>query len=35
MNLVVRKGEGGEMEVERVPVPEVPEELAAIIKEMG
>lgn len=35
VNLVVRKGEGGEMEVERVPVPEVPAELAAIIKEMG
>ena len=35
VNLVVTKGEGGEMQVERVPVPEVPEELAAIIKEIG
>ena len=35
VNLVVRKGEGGEMKVERVPVPEVPGELTAIITEMG
>ncbi len=35
VNLVVRKGEGGEMQVERVPVPELPEELAATIKEIG
>ena len=35
VNLVVTKGEGGEMQVDRVPVPEVPEELATIIREMG
>ncbi|MDE0083572.1 MAG: fumarate reductase/succinate dehydrogenase flavoprotein subunit [Gammaproteobacteria bacterium] len=35
VNLVVRKGEDGGMEVEQRAVPEVPGELATIIKEMG
>ena len=35
VNLVVRKGEDGGMEVEQRAVPEVPGELAAVIKEMG
>ena len=35
VNLVVRKGEGGDMEIERVPNPPMPAELRAIIEEMG
>ena len=34
MNVVVRRGKGGEMEVRRVPIPEMPPELKAIIEEM-
>ncbi|HEX8245199.1 MAG TPA: fumarate reductase/succinate dehydrogenase flavoprotein subunit [Longimicrobium sp.] len=34
-NIVVRKGEDGSMRMERVPVAEMPEELKAVIKEMG
>jgi succinate dehydrogenase / fumarate reductase flavoprotein subunit len=33
INMVVRKSRNGPMEVERVPVPEMPAELQAIIKE--
>jgi succinate dehydrogenase / fumarate reductase flavoprotein subunit len=35
LNLVVRKGAGGAMEVERVPTRPLPDELAKIIEEMG
>jgi len=35
VNLVVRKGEGGGMEVERVPIPPVPETLKRILEEIG
>jgi succinate dehydrogenase / fumarate reductase flavoprotein subunit len=35
VNLVIRKGVGGQMEVERVPVPALPPELASIVEEMG
>ncbi len=35
VNLVLRRGESGRMEIERLPVPPVPEELAQIIEEMG
>lgn len=35
VNLVVRRGADGRMEVEKVPVPPIPEELASIIEEMG
>jgi len=34
-NVVVRKGEGGEMRVERREIAEMPEELKAVITEMG
>ena len=34
LNLVVRKGRDGRMEVSRAPIPEMPEELKRIIKEM-
>jgi len=34
VNIVVRKGEGGAMRVERVPLPPMPAELAAVIEEM-
>ena len=34
-NLTVRKGPDGAMQVERLPIPEMPAELQAIIKEMG
>ena len=34
-NIVVRKGESGEMVVERRTIPEMPEELKAVIEEMG
>jgi len=34
VNLVVRRGEGGEMEIERVPIAPLPEELRTIIEEM-
>jgi succinate dehydrogenase / fumarate reductase flavoprotein subunit len=34
INLVVRKGNGGEMQIEEVPIPEMPAELKAIIEEM-
>ena len=33
-NLVVRKGAGGEMTLERVPIPPMPAELQAVIEEM-
>jgi succinate dehydrogenase / fumarate reductase flavoprotein subunit len=35
VNLVVRKGEGGGMEVERVAIPALPEALKGIIEEIG
>ncbi|MBI3407272.1 MAG: fumarate reductase/succinate dehydrogenase flavoprotein subunit [Planctomycetes bacterium] len=35
VNLVVRKGPDGQMQLEEVPIPEMPEELKQIIKEMG
>jgi succinate dehydrogenase / fumarate reductase flavoprotein subunit len=35
MNVVVRKGADGAMEVQRVPIPELPAELKQIIEEMG
>src|SRR5437762_596190 len=35
VNLVSRKGPDGRMQVEEVPIPEMPEELKQIIKEMG
>ena len=34
-NFTVKKGAGGEMQIERVPIPEMPEELKQIIEEMG
>ena len=34
-NLVVRKGQEGDMVVERRPIPEMPQELRSIIEEMG
>ena len=33
-NFVVRKGRDGRMDVSRAPIPEMPEELKRIIKEM-
>jgi succinate dehydrogenase / fumarate reductase, flavoprotein subunit len=33
-NLIVRKGPGGEMRLERVPIPPMPKELQAVIEEM-
>jgi succinate dehydrogenase / fumarate reductase flavoprotein subunit len=33
-NVVVRKGEDGQMRVERVPIPEMPVELRQVIEEM-
>jgi len=33
-NFVVRKGDGGEMRVERAPIPPMPDELKAVIEEM-
>ncbi len=33
-NIVIRQGEGGEMLVEKRPIPPLPEELSAVIKEM-
>jgi succinate dehydrogenase / fumarate reductase flavoprotein subunit len=35
VNLVVRKGDGGEMEVDRVPISPLPEPLKRIIEEIG
>jgi succinate dehydrogenase / fumarate reductase flavoprotein subunit len=35
VNLVVRKGESGEMELGRVPIPEIPQEFAELIAETG
>ena len=35
VNLVIRKGESGQMEVERVPISQIPPELAELIREMG
>jgi succinate dehydrogenase / fumarate reductase flavoprotein subunit len=35
VNLVVRKGGSGAMELERVPVPQIPQEFAELIAEMG
>ena len=34
-NNVIRRGSDGSMEIERVPIPEMPDKLKAIIKEMG
>jgi succinate dehydrogenase / fumarate reductase flavoprotein subunit len=34
LNFVVRKGRDGRMEVSRAPIPEMPEDLKRIIKEM-
>jgi succinate dehydrogenase / fumarate reductase flavoprotein subunit len=34
-NVVLRRGEDGEMRVERRPIPPMPDELKAIVKEMG
>jgi succinate dehydrogenase / fumarate reductase flavoprotein subunit len=34
-NIIIRKGTGGEMLVERAPIPEMPAELKQIIEEMG
>lgn len=34
-NFTVKKGEGGEMQITRVPIPEMPAELKQIIEEMG
>jgi succinate dehydrogenase / fumarate reductase flavoprotein subunit len=34
-NFVVRKGRGGEMDISRVPIPEMPDDLKRIIEEMG
>jgi succinate dehydrogenase / fumarate reductase flavoprotein subunit len=34
-NFTIKKGEGGEMQIERVPIPEMPAELKQIIEEMG
>jgi len=33
-NIVIRKGAGGEMQILRVPIPEMPQELKRIIEEM-
>jgi succinate dehydrogenase / fumarate reductase flavoprotein subunit len=35
INLVARKGRDGAMQVEEAPIPEMPEELKQVIKEMG
>ncbi len=35
VNLVLTKGESGQMEIERVPIPPITEDLAQIIEEMG
>jgi succinate dehydrogenase / fumarate reductase flavoprotein subunit len=35
VNFTVKKGAGGEMKIERVPIPEMPAELKQIIEEMG
>ncbi|HJQ68988.1 MAG TPA: fumarate reductase/succinate dehydrogenase flavoprotein subunit [Blastocatellia bacterium] len=35
INIIIRKGAGGEMLVEREPIPEMPAELKQIIEEMG
>jgi succinate dehydrogenase / fumarate reductase flavoprotein subunit len=35
VNLVIRRGANGDMELSRVPIPPMPAELAAVIKEMG
>jgi succinate dehydrogenase / fumarate reductase flavoprotein subunit len=34
-NFTIKKGAGGEMQIERVPIPEMPAELKQIIEEMG
>jgi succinate dehydrogenase / fumarate reductase flavoprotein subunit len=34
-NFTIKKGADGEMQIERVPIPEMPEELKQIIEEMG
>ena len=34
-NISVSKGENGQMEIKRIPIPELPDELKQIIKEMG
>ncbi|NIP60922.1 MAG: fumarate reductase/succinate dehydrogenase flavoprotein subunit, partial [Gemmatimonadetes bacterium] len=35
VNLVIRKGSGGEMEIRREPIPEIRQDLKDIIEEMG
>jgi succinate dehydrogenase / fumarate reductase, flavoprotein subunit len=35
VNLVTRKAPDGSMQVDQVPIPEMPEELKQVIKEMG
>jgi len=35
VNLVLKRGPEGEMTVSRAPIPEMPEELRAIVEEMG
>ncbi len=35
INIIIRKGPDGEMQVERTPIPEIPAELKQIIEEMG
>ena len=35
INFVIKKGDDGQMEIERVPIPEMPDELKQIIEEMG
>jgi succinate dehydrogenase / fumarate reductase, flavoprotein subunit len=34
-NFTIKKGADGEMQIERVPIPEMPAELKQIIEEMG
>jgi succinate dehydrogenase / fumarate reductase flavoprotein subunit len=33
-NFVIKKGQGGEMEISRAPIPPMPDELHAVIEEM-
>jgi succinate dehydrogenase/fumarate reductase flavoprotein subunit len=35
INFVCRKAADGQMKIEEVPIPEMPEELKQVIKEMG
>ena len=35
INFVVKKDDDGKMQIERIPIPEMPEELQNIIKELG